>query len=155
MGNEVSGPCDFCAATKMYATEAAPDAPPTPKPPQPRHQVKRAFEQDVIPMLHAASARGHHQVIEMLISKHGANLDVNSPDGNGNTALHLAAKSGSMECCKLLVKVSSHLLRMCTCTHVSSVRFVCVYDTFILRLPGRTIFFHAFSHLEFSQGISR
>jgi ankyrin repeat protein len=108
MGNELSTPCDFCAATKMYAESTPLDAPPPPKPPQNRPQIKRAFEQDVIPMLHAASARGHQQVIEMLISKHGANLDVNCPDGNGNTALHLAAKSGSMECCKLLVKVSSH-----------------------------------------------
>ncbi|KAJ9586478.1 hypothetical protein L9F63_019878 [Diploptera punctata] len=58
------------------------------------------------PPLIIASVRKNHEVLRILLEmSHGGNLDINSVDSKGNTALHYASKNGDLEC---VVNLMSH-----------------------------------------------
>lgn len=58
--------------------------------------------------LHFAAQNGMVNICRMLLVNDRIHT-VNSPNGNGETALHLAAKKGDLECCKYILKKGGDL----------------------------------------------
>lgn len=69
--------------------------------------------------LHVAAANGQTELVERLLAQDESRFQVNLPDIEGNTPLHLAARYGHVDIVKLLVRYSvTRLYRVRPSSHV-------------------------------------